>query len=232
MSLDYKAGLNDIIIPMNKYDLILYDLDGTIWNSIPLIMDCFKHAYIEVFGKCERSDEDLMSYIGRPLQDTFAMHDEETKEKLLNSYLTYNHMLLDQDAIPMFPGVIDDLNRIKALGYRQGVVTSKRHRAADVTLKFKGLFDFFDVVICKEDTDKHKPDGEPLIVAAGKLGITDMSNVIYVGDALPDALCARNAGAKFALVSWSKMDIENIMKEAPEGAVFIDSLYGLVCEEK
>ncbi len=216
---------------MADFDLILYDLDGTVWDSIPLIMDCFKHAYIEVFGECTRTDEDLMSYIGRPLPDTFAMHDEETQQKLLDSYLTYNHMLLDQDVIPMFPGVTDDLKYIKQTGMKQGVVTSKRHRAADVTLKFKGLFDFFDVCICKEDTEKHKPDGEPLIIAAGKLGIEDMSRVIYVGDALPDALCAKNAGAKFALVSWSKMDKDDILRQSPAGSKVISNLRELVVDK-
>ncbi|MBQ7273904.1 MAG: HAD-IA family hydrolase [Clostridiales bacterium] len=216
---------------MTDIDLILYDLDGTIWDSIPLIMSCFKHAYDEVFGECPRSDEDLMSYIGRPLPDTFSMHDEETKQKLLDSYLVYNHMLLDQDAIPMFPGIIDDLNFIKQTGMRQGVVTSKRHRAADVTLEFKGLFDFFDVYICKDDTEKHKPDGEPLIVAAGKLGITDMSRVIYVGDALPDALCAKNAGARFALVDWTRMDKDDVLRHSPAGSKIISSLRELVVDK-
>ena len=210
------------------YELILYDLDGTIWDSIPLIMSCFKHAYVEVTGRCDRTDEDLMSYIGKPLTDTFAMHDEKTAKALLDSYLTYNHMLLEQDVIPMFPGVADSLNRIKAKGMRQGVVTSKRIYSAGVTLKLKGLDDFFDVYVCKEDTDKHKPDAEPLLFAAGKLGITDMSKVIYVGDAMPDALCAKNAGAKFALVSWSSMDKEAIMAAAPEGSVVIGSLKELV----
>ena len=213
---------------MSRHELILYDLDGTVWDSIPLIMSCFKHAYEEVMGCCDRSDEDLMSYIGRPLQDTFAMHDDETKQKLLDSYLVYNHELLDQDAISMFPGVEDSLKRIKKSGVKQGVVTSKRHRAADVTLKFKGLYDFFDVYVCKEDTEHHKPEAEPLLFAAGKLGISDMSKVIYVGDAMPDALCAKNAGADFALVSWSQMDQEAIMKAAPEGSVLIDSLDELI----
>lgn len=213
---------------MSDYDLILYDLDGTIWDSIPVIMHSFRHAYEEVFGECKRSDADLMSYIGRPLPETFSMHDDETAKKLLDAYIVHNHELLKHDCIPMFPGVMEDLHLIKEMGYRQGVVTSKRHESADVTLKFKGLSDFFDVCLCKEDTVKHKPDGEPLIIAASKLGIEDMSRVIYVGDAMPDALCAGNAGAKFALVSWSSMDKEAIMAAAPEGSVVIGSLKELV----
>ncbi|MCR5591623.1 MAG: HAD-IA family hydrolase [Lachnospiraceae bacterium] len=204
-----------------KYDLILYDLDGTVWDSIPMIMKCFKHAYIEVMGKCERSDEDLKSYIGRPLVETFAMHDEETSQALLKSYLALNGKLLENDDIELFDGVGDELKKIKEMGIPQGVVTSKRIVSASVTLRFKHLDDFFDVYICKEDTEKHKPDPEPLMLAAKRLGITDMSRVIYIGDAIPDALCAKNAGCGFALVEWSQMDHDAVLAAAPSGSRII-----------
>ena len=55
-----KTGLRT----MSKYDLVLYDLDGTLWDSIPLIMECFKKAYETVLGGTDRTDEDLMSYTG------------------------------------------------------------------------------------------------------------------------------------------------------------------------
>ena len=213
---------------MKKYDLILYDLDGTIWDSIPLIMKCFKQAYIEVLGSCDRSDDDLKSYIGRPLGQTFEKHDKATADALLKSYLAINEVLLNKDEIDLFDGVMDDLNRIKELGIPQGYVTSKRIVSSQVTLKLKGLDTFFDVCICKEDTDKHKPDPEPLLLAASRLGITDMSRVIYIGDALADALCAKNAGADFALVKWSQMDKEAIMDAAPSGSRIIDRLTDVI----
>ena len=202
---------------MGKYDLILYDLDGTVWDSIPLIIKCFKHAYNEVLGYCDRSDDDLKSYIGRPLGLTFERHDEATARKLLDSYLAINEVLLQKDEIDLFDGVMDELNRIKNLGIPQGYVTSKRIVSSQVTLRLKGLDDFFDVCVCKEDTEKHKPDPEPLFFAAKKLGITDMSRIIYIGDALVDALCAKNAGADFALVEWSTMDKDAILAAAPPG---------------
>lgn len=213
---------------MKDIDLILYDLDGTIWDSIPVILDSFRHAYVEVFGRCDRTDEDFKSYIGRPLPETFSMHDEETSEKLLNAYLEHNHKLLEQDIIELFPNVMDDLIRIREMGYRQGVVTSKRIYSAGTTLRHKKLDEFFDVCVCKEHTEHHKPEAEPLIYAANQLGITDMSKVVYVGDALPDALCAKNAGARFALVSWSDMDIPMIMNEAPQGSVILERLSDLI----
>lgn len=213
---------------MREHDLILYDLDGTLWDSIPVILDSFRHSYIEVFGRCDRTDEDFMTYIGRPLAETFEMHEKEQAKALLDAYLTYNHKLLELDSIRMFPGIMNDLNYIKSKGISQGIVTSKAIYAAMTTLKIKDLDDFFDVYVCREHTVLHKPEAEPLLYAAGKLGIHDMSRVIYVGDALPDAQCAANAGADFALVSWSQMDKEDIMRHAPDGKVIIDSLRELV----
>ena len=90
-----------------------------------------------------------------------------------------------------------------------------------MTLKHKGLDDFFDVCICKEDTVNHKPNPDPLITAAKKAGITDMSRVIYIGDAAVDAMCAKNAGADFALVEWSQMNKDEIIAAAPSGSRII-----------
>ncbi len=206
---------------MNKYGLILYDLDGTVWDSIPLIMKCFKLAYLDVLGRCDRSDEDLKSYIGRPLPDTFAMHDPKTSEALLKAYLAHNSVLLENDEIPLFDGVISELHKIRDLGIPQGFVTSKRTVSAGTTLRLKGLDNFFDVGICKEDTESHKPNPDPIITAAKAVNITDMSRVIYIGDALVDALCAKNAGTDFALVEWSQMDKEKIIAAAPSGSRII-----------
>lgn len=206
---------------MNKYDLILYDLDGTIWDSIPMIMKCFKMAYMDVFGRCDRTDADLLSYIGRPLQETFEMHDEETSKALLDAYLSHNEIYLNEDEIPLFDGVMDELNKIRSLGIPQGFATSKRTYSAGITLAHKGLTDFFDVCVCKEQTENHKPDPAPLLYGAKALNITDMSRVIYIGDAVVDAKCAKNAGADFALVAWSKMDKDAIMEAAPEGSRII-----------
>lgn len=206
---------------MNKYGLILYDLDGTVWDSIPLIMKCFKLAYLDVLGRCDRSDEDLKSYIGRPLPDTFAMHDPKTSEALLKAYLAHNSVLLENDEIPLFDGVISELHKIRDLGIPQGFVTSKRTVSAGTTLRLKGLDNFFDVGICKEDTESHKPNPDPIITAAKAVNITDMSRIIYIGDALVDALCAKNAGTDFALVEWSQMNKEKIIAAAPSGSRII-----------
>ena len=201
---------------MSKYDLVLYDLDGTLWDSIPLIMECFRKAYDAVLGGTGRTDEDLMSYIGRPLGDTFAQHDDETKERLVNAYLEYNCQRLKENAIPIFPGVYDLLGAVKESGIKQGVVTSKRESSAMITIGLLDLAGYFDTMVFREATERAKPHGDPLIEAARRMGITDMSRVLYVGDAVPDILSAQDAGTDFALVGWTRMPRTELEEHKPD----------------
>ena len=209
---------------MSKYDLVLYDLDGTLWDSIPLIMECYKKAYDVVLGGTDRTDDDLMSFIGRPLGDTFAMHDKETGERLVNAYLEYNLVRLMENAIPIFPGVYDFLAEIKASGVKQGVVTSKRESSAMITIDLLELGGYFDTMVFREATERAKPHGDPLVEAARRMGITDMSRVLYVGDAVPDILSAEDAGADFALVGWTKMPREELESLGPDYIVEVPEL--------
>lgn len=192
---------------MSRFDAVFYDFDGTLADSIPIILKCFHLAYESVFGHCERTDDDFMRFIGRPLEETFAMHGEEMMKTLTEAYLEHNEKMLREDAIDLFEGVEEDLRYIKSLGIKQGILTSKRRNSCMTTVDLKGIGDIFDAFVFKEDTLLHKPDPEPLEAAARMMG-TVPSRILYVGDALPDLLCARNAGAGFALVDWTKMPVD------------------------
>ena len=209
---------------MSKYDLVLYDLDGTLWDSIPLIMDCFYKAYEVVLGGTDRTRDDLMSYIGRPLGDTFAMHDDVTKERLISAYLEYNCSRLKENAVPIFPGVYDFLSKIRSMGVKQGIVTSKRESSAMITIDLLELGGYFDTMVFREATERAKPHGDPLIEAAKRMGITDMSRVLYVGDAVPDILSAEDTGADFALVGWTKMPKDELEQLGPDYIIDIPEL--------
>ncbi len=211
----------------NKYDAVFYDFDGTLVDTIPLITASFKMAYEKVFGKCTRSREDFMSYIGKPLEQAFEMHDKATAKLLFDTYLEINEKLLREDKAPLFPYIKEDLMYLKSLGVPQGIVTSKMRSSVEVTMKLQGMDDIFDIVVTKEDTKSHKPEAEPIVRAAELIGTEDTSRVIYVGDALPDMLCAKNAGSLFALVDWTRMPREE-MEEDPD-TVVLGSLRALSC---
>lgn len=197
-----------------KYKCVLYDFDGTLADSVPVIILNQQMAYEEVMGHCPRTEEDLRSYVGLPLVDTFAMHDKETADKLLESYLRINIDLLHKDMIPFFDGVEEELRELKQMGVMQGIMSAKRRTSLDITLNLKGYSDFFDLLVTKEDTKKHKPDPEPYLYCAKKLGIKP-SEMIYVGDAKGDILGAHNAGVDSVFVDWSLMPKEEILELKP-----------------
>ena len=200
----------------NRFDLVLYDLDGTIQDSVPLIVESFRKAYEIVLGECTRTDADLMSYIGRPLRDSFESHDEETADRLVEVYLEYNGKRMREGVIQLFPGIRESLELIKGKGITQGIVTAKRRDSAMVTIDLLDIGKYFEVMVFSEDTKRSKPFGDPLTEAAGRLGVTDMSRVLYVGDARSDLLCARDCGASFALVDWTLMPKDELKSLGPD----------------
>lgn len=197
-----------------KYKCVLYDFDGTLADSVPVIILNQRMAYEEVMGYCPRTDEDLKSYIGLPLTDTFAMHDEVTQKKLLESYQKINLDMLRKDMIPFFDGVEEELLKLKKMGVLQGIISAKRRVSLGITLENKGYSDFFDILVTKEDTEKHKPDPEPFYYSCRKLGLKP-SEVIYVGDAKGDILGAQNAGIDSVFVEWSMMPKDGILDLKP-----------------
>lgn len=208
-----------IMIPEKKIDVILYDLDGTIQDSVPLIVESFQKAYEIVLGECTRSESDLKSYIGRPLRDSFERHDRETADRLTEAYLEYNMKRMKEGAISLFPGITEGLAKIKSLGYRQGIVTAKRRSSAMVTIELLDIAKYFDTMVFGEDTVRSKPYGDPIVEGAKRLGITDMSRVLYVGDAKSDLLSAKDCGASFALVDWTMMPKDEIGKLGPDHVI-------------
>jgi len=207
------------MIPEKKIDVILYDLDGTIQDSVPLIVESFQKAYEIVLGECTRSEADLKSYIGRPLRDSFERHDRETADLLTEAYLEYNMKRMKEGAISLFPGITEGLAKIKSLGYRQGIVTAKRRSSAMVTIELLDIAKYFDTMVFGEDTVRSKPYGDPIVEGAKRLGITDMSRVLYVGDAKSDLLSAKDCGASFALVDWTMMPKDEIGKLGPDHVI-------------
>ena len=167
-----------------------------------MIVESFHKAYERVFGRCDRTDADLMTYIGRPLMQTFEMHDSDTARKLFDAYIDYNETEMRKGVIRLFPGVMDELACLN----RAGVMRASSHRKGVRPQRLPLICDigqFFDTAIYREDCELAKPHGEPLVAAASRLGISDMSRVLYVGDAVADILSAHDCGADMAAVSWT-----------------------------
>jgi pyrophosphatase PpaX len=192
---------------------VLFDLDGTLVNTNQLIIESFKHVFkteLNIYP----GEEEIVQYFGEPLLQTLARYDEKNTMKLYNTYIQYNEKNHD-DIVFAMDGAREVILGLKEKNIKVGVVSSKRRVMVDKGLKVCGLNGLMDVIITPEDTEKHKPDGEPLIKACSILGI-DPTNALMVGDSQFDILCGKNAISKTCLVKYTAVPIENILKYKPD----------------
>jgi pyrophosphatase PpaX len=82
-------------------------------------------------------------------------------------------------------------------------VTSRRRETLGLYLKKTGIYDFFEVFVTPENTEKHKPQPEPVLEALSLLKVADKSGVLMVGDSAFDIECGSRAGVDTAFVNWS-----------------------------
>lgn len=168
-------------------------------NTIPLILASFAHATQTVLGAPLHEDE-TRRWIGRTLKDTFSQFQPEHARALHDEYTAWNLAHLDELVEP-YAGLEQLLLDLRAAGHLTGIVTSKRRVSAERTLEAVGLTGVIDILTTMEDTDRHKPAADPLLHALGELD-RESAELVYVGDAVVDVLCARAAGADAIAVTW------------------------------
>lgn len=209
--------MSDTFISLKpKRDVALFDLDGTVLDTYAPILESMRYATKTVFGEA-LPDSKLVSMVGQPLvtqMQAFAAErgcGSEVADELTRVYREYNERDLDEKSFP-FPGIPEAIASLKNAGFTVGVVTSKRAVLATKSLKAHGLFDVFACVNGAEDSTAHKPDPDPLLTAAKKLGVSP-DRCVYVGDSPYDLQAAHAANMPCVAVAWGKFFGREILLE-------------------
>jgi pyrophosphatase PpaX len=192
------------------YDPILFDLDGTVIDSVALIRESHRHAVREVLGK-DLPDDVLVAMVGRPLLEQMREFSVPHAEELLRVYRAWNHDHTGE-LLRGYDGVEQLLRVLKDAGRTLGIVTSKSGPTVDLAFDILPLRDFFDVVVVAEDTEEHKPHAAPVRAALARAG-AGPDRACYVGDAPFDIRAARAAGVAAIAVTWgffSKATLEGL----------------------
>lgn len=184
-----------------KYKYILFDLDGTLLNTNKLIIESFKFT-LKKHLDINIDDSDILKYFGEPLMVTLERFSKEKAKEMFDTYIVYNESIHD-DMVEIFGDVEGLLKEILKMGCKTAVVTSKRKALAERGLRLFDLLNYFDDVIALEDTEKHKPDPEPILEALSRLNARK-DEALMVGDSEFDIKCAKNAGVDSVFVSWSQ----------------------------
>ncbi|MCL2465452.1 MAG: HAD-IA family hydrolase [Micrococcales bacterium] len=198
-----------------RWPRVLFDLDGTVVDTVPLIIESYAHAINEVLGLA-LDEARARRWIGRALIDTFQEEYPGHAEELFEAYVEFNKTAAPS-LLRRVDGMESAIDSLARAGVRVGIATSKRRSSAMQTLELAGLGTAFDVVVTAEDTDAHKPEPDPLWLAAGRLG--GDGPVAYVGDAVVDIQAAKAAGFVPVAVTWGAGDVNELRAAHPDEIV-------------
>ncbi len=193
---------------------ICFDLDGTLLDTVPLIVQSHQAALSE-FPDLANDVPFLVSTIGLPLE--YVYNDERLgrgSEGLMQRFIDHN-VSNTKTSIAVFRGIVPMLDGLRALGIPLGVVTAKRRTHAILALELFDLLPYFGTIIGREDTKQHKPDPAPLIKALDQLGVEDEKRLLYIGDAVYDLMAANNLGCYAGAVAWSQTPEAELRKQQP-----------------
>jgi phosphoglycolate phosphatase len=201
-----------------QFDLIVFDWDGTLYDSTALIVRCIQEACRDV-GAAVPSDEDAAYVIGLGLADALkhAAPDLPTERysELGNRYRL--HYFARQDELSLFPGTLDMLQALKARHHWLAVATGKGRRGLDQALAHAQLASVFDATRTADETAS-KPDPRMLLELVREFGV-DAQRTLMVGDTTHDLLLAQNAGTASLGVSYGAHEPEAFAAFGPRAIV-------------
>lgn len=190
----------------------LFDFDGTLVDSVELILDSLRHATRTVLGRVV-PDDVLRARVGRPLAEHMRELDAERADDLVAVYREHN-MRRHADLLRPYPGVAEMLAGLRGRRARVGIVTSKMRPAVDAGMALVPLGEFDAIVTC-EDTDRHKPDPAPVLRGLELLG-AEPETTVYVGDSPYDVRAGRAAGVRTAAALWGAFPAAVLRAEQPD----------------
>jgi pyrophosphatase PpaX len=199
-----------------QFPVVLFDLDGTLVDSAAVILGSFHHATETVLRRRFPDEEILARVGGTNLAHQMALLDPDHVDELVEVYREHNDPRYSE--LACFDGVLGVLSRLKSEGRRLGIVSAKRRPTIERVLLSTGLGDYFDVVIGSDDTERHKPEPEPILKALDLL-VAVPTEAAYVGDSPFDVAAARAAGVYAVAVGWGgihRVEDADAFVETPE----------------
>lgn len=193
---------------------LLFDLDGTLIDSIELLLLSVEHAFAERDGP-RPTRESWIEGIGTPLATQFAPFARDSADMLalVDSYRTFqraNHDRLTR----AYDGTVDVLTSLHQRGHPIALVTSKMSALAKQSLDYVGLAPFVDVVIGADETSRHKPDPEPVVVALQRLGAS-AGRALFLGDSPHDIRAGNAAGVISVAALWGPFTRAQLAAASP-----------------
>jgi pyrophosphatase PpaX len=193
----------------------LFDLDGTLIDSIELILRSYRHT-MRLHRGHEPSDDLWMQGLGTPLWVQFRHFTDDPGEieAMVATYRAYNLAHHDELVRP-YDGVVEAVRALRDRRKTLGLVTSKMRGGAIRGLRVAGLEDAFQVIVGADEVTHPKPHPEPVLTALERLG-RPAADAVFIGDSRHDVACGRAAGVKTAAALWGPFDRSHLADLQPD----------------
>jgi pyrophosphatase PpaX len=194
---------------------ILFDLDGTLIDTIELLLSSVRHAFR---GRTERvpTEAEWVAGIGTPLVTQLRPYAATEAElgTLVEGYRSYQREHHDR-LTRCYGGVLETVTRLRDQGHPLGVVTSKGDEIASRSLAHVGLAPLMDTVVGCDSCTRHKPDPEPVLVALDRLGYGP-EEALFLGDSPHDMASGNAAGVITVAALWGPFTRAMLEPTAPD----------------
>jgi len=178
---------------------ILFDFDGTVADTLPLIFAAFRSTFQQFLGQYV-TDAQILAMFGPTetviLQNTLSP--DQLDAGLAHFFEMYTK---EHHRVANPPEIREMLASFQEAGIRMGIVTGKGRRSADISLREWDLDRYFEVVITGDEVSAPKPNPEGILLAMKQMGIS-AEETIYVGDSDVDVLAGKAAGLVTVGVRW------------------------------
>jgi len=195
----------------NGFKLIIFDLDGTLVDSSPDVIECFNYALNEE-GLPPAAEQKIKATIGYPLKESLAEFGDPER---LYSHFVRKAQLIMGNRTTLINGVKETLAELKDKGFFMAIATTKIRQNATRVIRKLEIADFIDELSCADDVKNIKPSPDPLLRLLDIFKLKPES-ALMVGDTINDIIAARRAGIKSAAITTGFDSEDILLKERPD----------------
>ncbi len=205
----------------NNKKLVIFDLDGTICDSISDIAKTLNLTLTEFGQKTVEIDKikaavgsGLFTLITETLHEDFVNDDEKIRQ--LYSRFLDKYLEIMSETSTLYPGITELLKDLSQYDFvKKAVISNKHEKACKILLKNLDIAQYFDFIAGEDTFQERKPSPIPIFCVSKKLNVK-LENTIMIGDGMNDVLAAKASGIKNIMVSYGYSPLDSILREKPD----------------
>ena len=210
---------------VNKPQMILIDLDGTLVDSVPDLALCVDRM-MQRIGRPPHGEARVRDWVGNGVERLVRralvgqLEGEPPQADFERAYPIFVELYHEHNGkySRLYPGVQQGLEYMAAAGYKLGCVTNKAAQFTEPLLRALGVYDRFGIVISGDSLARKKPDPMPLLHAAAHFQVAPQASLM-LGDSVSDVKAARAAGFQITCVSYGYNHGRDIREAEPDAVI-------------